>query len=137
MLAIALYYKYKNYNTNIITDNKLFLNIDMYKNMDMEFIVSIISYYIESEHNLGYECCKLIINNKNFSSYNYLQNIKNLSLSNFVIFISKDKHTELHNLFESISQYLEYIQYNKSTININTDDINIVNKLYKLFYDNI
>lgn len=137
ILAIALYYKYKNYNKNINSDTKLFLNIDIYKNMDMEFIISIMSYYIQSEHNLGYECCKLILNNKNFSSYNYLQNIKNLSLPNFSLFINKDSYTELYKLLTSLSEYLEYINNNKNTLNINTDDMNIINNLWKLIYDKV
>jgi hypothetical protein len=111
-LALILYNKFQHYNLNIDTTNRLFVNLNIYNNMDMEFQTSIMAYYRSGEHNLGYECCKKILNNQNFNSYNYLQNINNLCMPNFKSLILKDDISEISKITLSLTKYIEFLYNN-------------------------
>jgi hypothetical protein len=126
-LAVLLYDKYKNYNKNINTSDKLFVNISVYENMDMEFNTSIIAYYMDSEHKLGYECCKKIINNKNFNAYNYLRNILNITLPNFKKFILQDTLSNIITMFTSLTEYITHISKKETDMSKYIDVFNLWN----------
>jgi hypothetical protein len=134
-LAVLLYYKYQNYNSNININNKLFVNLGVYKNMDMEFNTSIMAYYMDSEHKLGYECCKNIINNKNFNAYNYLRNIFNITLPNFKKYILQDTLSNIITMLKSLTEYISHIYIKETDLSKYQEVFNLWNYIFSFTPD--
>lgn len=130
ILAISLYEKYKTYNRNINISHSLFVDVGIYEHMLMEFNTSVIAYYTKNNAKIGYECCKSIINNKNFKSYTYNTSVFNLSCKHFKDELSKDNLDEIYKLFESISLYIKHIKSNNLS-----DNINNATDLWNFMYD--
>lgn len=104
-LAISLYERYKNYNRNIVSRNKLFVNNPIYKNMEFEFNCSIISYYIKGTEHIGYECCKKIIYDKSYSSKSYERTILNLFCKKYKSLLLNDEF-ERNKVLLCLTEYI-------------------------------
>jgi hypothetical protein len=113
MLAISLYNQYKNYNHNIDTTNRLFIEEWFYRQFEMDFRVSIQAYNVKGQEKVGYECCKKIINNKKFEPHTYLQTVWNLSLPKYKQFILTDSKEDVDVLHHTLSEYIVYLDSNK------------------------
>lgn len=109
MLAISLYNQYKNYNHNIDTSNRLFIEEWFYRQFEMDFRVSIQTYNIKGQEKVGYEACKKIINNKKYEHHTYIQTVWNLSLPNYKKCILLDTKDEITILQESLSEYIIHL----------------------------
>lgn len=109
MLAISLYNQYKNYNHNIDITNRLFIEEWIYRQLEMEFRVSIQAYSIKGQEKVGYECCKKIINNKHFEPHTYLQTVWNLNLTKYRNCILTDSKEEVDILHHTLSEYIIYL----------------------------
>jgi len=105
LLAISLYNSFKDYNHKLDLKNKLFVNHSFYKNLELEFIISIIAYYIKEHNYTGYQCCKKIINNRNFTSKNYERTILNISFKAYKSLLLNDKE-ENSNILLSLSHFI-------------------------------
>ena len=123
LLVNALYYRFKNYKSNL--QNKLFLFKAMYNNQ-LEYNNSISAYYV-SDKMSGYECSKIIFINK-ILPYNLLK----LTVSNFkfyIDFIDKDKNEGVLQLFYAFDEVMDMISLKNEQIDDNM--VTIWNKLFE------
>jgi len=106
ILAISLYEKYKNYNTKIDVSKKLFVYNSVYLDMEVEFVMSIMCYYVKGQEYIGYECCKKIIKNKNFDSYTYSITLKNMTFPIYINFLLKENKQEILTITDIINEFM-------------------------------
>jgi hypothetical protein len=130
ILAISLYNQYKNYNHNIDTSNRLFIEEWMYRQLEMDFRVSIKAYYVKGQEKVGYEACKKIINNKKYEHHSYLQTVWNLNLHNYKKFIPIDSKDETIKLHQVLSDYIIYLD-SKNFKEKDRNNWNVVMDLWK------
>ena len=123
LLVNALYYRFKNYKSNL--QNKLFLFKSMYNN-ELEYNNAISAFYVNDKIS-GYECCKLIFINK-ILPYNLLK----LTISNFKFYINiidKDTSEGVLQLFYAFDEVIHMISLKNEQIDENM--ITIWTKLFE------
>ena len=99
-----IYELHKNYGDQTNNSNKLFVQNMLYKNKNLEYECSISGYYVKGKEQMGYECCKKIINSVSNDTYIYKQTIANLMTPKYMAMLKNDTKTDQTNIINKMEQ---------------------------------